>query len=660
MNRQSSATKSLTFLVAFVLTVVMLFATGGPVAAQGTATAPAPGQGPTDPAELESFLDDFFAQLMAERHVAGAAIAVVKDGQVFLTKGYGFADVENGVPVDPAETIFRIGSVGKTFTWTAVMQLVEQGKLDLDADVNSYLDFRIPDTFPQPITLKHLMTHTSGFEERWLESLAADESELIPARDWLVDNMAARVYPPGEIAGYSNYNAMLAGYIVSRVSGQPYDQYIQEHIFDPLGMAHSTAGWPAPAALRDDLSEGYVVVDGATRPFIDYAPQPALWPSGAQQASVADMARYMIAHLGGGVYSDEQIAEARILEESTARQMQTTLFTPDPRLLGMAYGFAEVSENGQRALGHQGYSAPMESQLLLLPEQNMGIYWVSNTGGIGDMTMQHNGFQKAFFDHYFPAATPAAEPPQPPAGFAERAGRFVGLYRMASLPASTPDKVASLFGPVQVSDAGNGQLLVTVNGRQMRVVEVEPLYFRQVDGPYSVVFGEDDRGRITRFYTDLMPQYGAVKLAWYETLSFSMTLALICILLFLSMLPVALIRAVWLRRRSAGRDAAPQSARVAGWVIAGVCVLNLLFLAGFAMFFRPPTELHGLAASVQIVMGLGVAAALLTAGALVYTVLAWKDHYWGLPFRIYYTVTTVAAVAFVWFLNFWNFLGWQF
>jgi len=660
MNRQTISTKSLTFLMALLLAIVMLFSSAGSVAAQGTADAPAAAQGPTDPAELEAFLDDFFGQLIEEGRVAGAAIAVVKDGQVFLTKGYGFADVENGVPIDPEETIFRIGSVGKTITWTAVMQLVEQGKLDLDADVNTYLDFRIPDTYPQPITMKHLLTHSSGFEERWLESLAENESELIPAGEWLADNMAARVHPPGETAGYSNYNAMLAGYIVSRVSGQPYDQYIQQHIFDPLGMEHSIAGWPVPAALRDDLSLGYTVVDGAFQPFIDFAPQPALWPSGAHQASVADMARYMIAHLGGGVYSDEQIAEGRILQESTARQMQTTLYTPDPRLMGAAYGFADISENGQRALGHQGYSAPMEGQLLLLPDQNMGIYWVSNTGGVGDLTTQHTGFQKAFFDHYFPAPEAAAEPLRPPADFAERADRFVGQYRLASYPATTPDKVIVLFGPVQVSDAGDGALLVTANGLEMRMVEVEPLYFRQADGPFSVVFGEDDRGRITYLFTDLMPQYGAVKMAWYETLSFSMTLALICILLFLSMLPVALIRAVWMRRRSASQDATPQGARLAGWVIVAVCALNLLFLAGFALMFHPPTELHGIATSVQVVMGLGVLAALLTVGALVYTVLAWKDRYWGIPFRVYYTVTTVAAVAFVWFLNFWNFLGWQF
>ena len=211
-------------------------------------------QGPNDPAELEAFLDDFFMRKMEEYHIAGAAISVVKDGQLFFAKGYGYADIENGVLVDPEQTIFRIGSNGKVFTWTAVMQLVEQGKLDLDADVNTYLDFRIPDTFSQPITLKHLMTHTSGFDDRWLESLVSDDSELMSAREWLISNMPGPVRPPGEAAGYSNYNAMLAGYIVARVSGLPYEQYMQEYIFTPLGMTHSSAQSPLPENLGSYLS----------------------------------------------------------------------------------------------------------------------------------------------------------------------------------------------------------------------------------------------------------------------------------------------------------------------------------------------------------------------------------------------------------------------
>ena len=668
MNNISVIKKSM----AMILTLVMLLLLVAPVMAQENRGASGKNRhttrssvlGPTDPAELETFLDDYLDSKMAEYHIAGAAISVVKDGKLFFAKGYGYADIEKGIPVDPEQTIFRIGSVGKTFTWTAVMQLVEQGKLDLDADINTYLDFRIPETYPQPITLEHLMTHTSGFEDRWLESLVSDASELIPAREWLISNTPGRVRPPGEGAGYSNYNAMLAGYIVSRVSGQLYDQYIQEHIFDPLGMVHSTVQTQMPPELRALASVGYTYANGAFQPFPDYIAQPAGLPSGMHQASVTDMARFMIAHLENGRYSDENILEERILEESTASQMQSTLYTPDPRLLGMAYGFADMSDNGQRTLGHQGYGPPMSSQLLLLPDQDLGIFVVYNSLGARDgaLTTQHYGFQRAFFDHYYPAS--AAAPIQSPADLAEQAGRFVGLYRFANSHATTPEKVMGLLGidTIEISDSGDGTLLFSMGGPEWRFVEVEPLYFRQADGPFAMVFREDDRGRITYLFIDLMPQYALVKLDWYETPGFNMALALSCVLVFLSMVPVAVIRFIQNRRLSGERRPASRGARTAGWIIQGICLLNLLFLVGVALKFPPvqPSELHSLSLITKITLGLGVLSAMLTVGALVYTVLAWKNSYWSIAGRAYYTLVTIAAVAFVWFLNYWNWLGWRY
>ncbi|HET9906644.1 MAG TPA: serine hydrolase domain-containing protein, partial [Anaerolineales bacterium] len=197
--------KSLAASITILLTLGILLSIVGPVKAHKTATAldsnvstmPSQELGVTDPAELENFLDGLLTNEMEENHIAGAVISVVKDGKLLFAKGYGYADIENGIPVDPEQTVFRIGSVTKLFTWTAVMQLAEQGKLDLDADINTYLDFRIPDTYPQPITLTHLLTHTPGFEDRFFEVLASDVNDLVPVREWLVSHMPARVRPPG-------------------------------------------------------------------------------------------------------------------------------------------------------------------------------------------------------------------------------------------------------------------------------------------------------------------------------------------------------------------------------------------------------------------------------------------------------------------------------
>jgi CubicO group peptidase (beta-lactamase class C family) len=662
-----------------VLALVIVLSTSGSamgqekeVTAGGNGpTASSQQQGPTDRAEMEAFMDKELGKEMEQHHIAGASVSVVKDGKLFFAKGYGSADLENGIPVDPERTNFRIGSLAKLFTWTAVMQLVEEGKLDLNADINTYLDFRIPDTYPQPITLKDLMTHTAGFEDLYYERLAKDPDDLLPPREWLISHMPARVRPPGEVAAYSSYGAALAGYIVARVSGEPYDQYIQEHILNPLGMVHTTARPSMPPDIRAHTSKGYVYKDGAFKEFPDtsgmalaYADmgQPALVPAGDMQSSATDMARFMIAHLQDGRYGDPNTAEAHILNESTLRRMHTTLYTPDPRILGTTYGYFDFSDNGQRAIGHSGVSDPIDSLLLLLPDQNLGVFVVYNSQGGKDLVNQHLGFQRAFFDHYYPA--PAAKPIQSPADFAERAGRFVGSYRLTgSMPGTsytTLEKFAGLLETVEISDSGDGTLLFTNPWGKWRFVEVKPLYFRQVDAPFHILFREDDQGRITHMFTDYTPMLAFEKLKWYETPAFNMALALGCILVFVSMIPVVLIRFIRDRRASGDRKPASRGTRVAYWIIVGICVLNLLFVVGTVVWGSNLVPYFGVSMIYKIVLGLGVLAAVLTVGALIYSVLAWKRGYWGIAARVHYTLVTVAALAFVWFLNFWNLLGWRF
>ena len=616
-------------------------------------------EGPTDPAELEAFLDQWMTSKMEELHIAGAAVSVVKDGKVFLTKGYGFADLEHQILVDPGQTIFRIGSIGKIFTWTAVMQLVEKGMLDLDADVNSYLDFRVPDTYPQPITVRHLISHTSGFEDVLFAAGVTDEKDLVPAREWLVAHMAARVNPPGVYAGYSNFNAMLAGYIVAQVSGQPYDQYIQEHIFDPLGMTRSTVRSSMPPELLQNASVGYLYQGEVFEPLAGYYVQQGALPSGAHRLSVSDMARFMIAHLQGGVYRDATLGEARILQESTVEQMHSPLFTPDARLLGTNYGFADLSDNGLWTLGHEGYAPPMHSQLLLLPHQNLGIFVAYNSRDASELTIQHFGFQRAFFDHYFPA--PALETTRQPLGSAEQLERFVGSYGEASSPQSSLAKIVGLFGGYGIKNPGDGTLLLSVRGFELRMVQQEPLYFQQVDGPFHLLFTQDDQGRITHMYTDVMPQYTLIKLDWYETPGFNQALLMISSLLFLTLLLVLPLRWFWNRRSGAPRKPASRGARLAFWLMLGISLLNLVIAFGTAAGLMGNTnELLDPPLLIRVVLGLSILSAVLTPVVVASCLLSWKDRYWGVAFRSYYTLLTCSALAFAWFMYFYNLVGWHY
>ncbi len=668
MNNLPVIEKFAAICMTLMSTVMILLSTAGSAMAHDSSaaagrdapTAASQHLGPTDPAELEAFLDNLLGREMKDYHVAGAAVSVVQDGKLFFDKGYGYADLEKSIPVDPEQTMFRIGSVTKLFTWTSVMQLAEQGKLDLDADINTYLDFHIPDTYPQPITLKHLLAHTAGFEDLHADLLTTEGQREASPREWLASHIPARVRPPGESAAYSNYGTAVAGYIVARVAGQSYEQYIQEHILDPLGMQRSTAQWPMRPDLSAHESVGYIYDHGTLQVFPRLTGQPALYPDGGMRASVTDMARFMIAHLQDGRYHDVNIAEARILKQATAQQMHSTLYTPDPRLLGTAYGFFDFSDNGQRTIGHSGEAEPMQSLLLLLPDQNLGIFVAYNSMGAEELTRQHFGFQRAFFDHYYPA--PAVEPIQSPADFAARANRFVGAYKMTRSSYTTLEKYTTLVGPrVQVKNPGDGTLELTSPYGEWRFVQEQPLYFRQVDGPFHILFRGDSQGGITRLFTDFTPMMAFEKLKWYETLGFNMTLLLVCILAFLSMVLVASLRAIRNRHTSGDPRPAPRGAHDAQRLLLGICVLNLLFVIGTVLWGEQNlSPVYGVTLIYKLVLVLGVLSAMLTAGALVYVALAWKNSYWNVAARVYYTLVTGAAVAFVWFLNYWNLLGWRF
>ena len=654
---------SMTIILAFMMLLV-----AGSAMAQESMVAPGRNvlaaslqeQGPTDPVELEAFLDELMAAQMEEYHIPGATVSVVKDGALFFAKGYGYADLENQIPVDPERTLFRIGSASKTFIATAVMQLYEQGMLDLDADVNTYLDFQIPDTYSEPITLKHLLSHTAGFETEGTDIGRTSAADLPPTEKWLRTHMRERVRPPGLAQAYSNYGMNLALYIVERVSGMPFEQYLEENILEPLGMEHTTARQPLPSELALDYHTGYVYVDGAYQNDgqlgfdndFEY-----IIKAGAMSTTATDMARFMIAHLGDGRYSDENIADARILEEATAQQMHSTLFTLDPRINGMAYSFWELSWNEQWIIGHAGDAITHHCMMFLLPDQDVGVFVVWN--GEGSINLEFPFFY-AFLDHYYPVPQPA--PIQPPADFASRADRYTGYYRMAS-SYTTWEKMFGIFGSFKLGDAGDGTLFIDQYYGRQQYAEVEPLVFREVGGQDMLIFVEDEQGNITYGSVNSVPRLAIEKMAWYETPGFHMPLLMVTVLVFVSFLIAALISAIRNRRR--GGDTKPQTApvRLARWLAVGVSALLVLFTAGLFIYMgglQWYTIMFGVPLILKVLLVLPVLAALLTVGVLVFTVLAWKDGYWGIAVRVHYTLVTVAALTFLWSLNFLNLLGWQF
>jgi CubicO group peptidase (beta-lactamase class C family) len=456
-------------------------------AAPATATA-ATAEGAHDltKADVDAWLDGYLPYALKAGDIPGAVVVVVKDGQPLTMRGYGYSDLKARKPVDPELTLFRPGSVSKLFTWTAVMQLVQQGKLNLDADINTYLDFKITPKDGKPITLRNLMTHTPGFAETAKYLIDFGDKKPKPLGQVLSRWVPERIYEPGSMPAYSNYGASVAGYIVQRVSGEPFEQYIQRHIFAPAGMTHSSFEQPLPANLRPLMSKGY-------KPGSD-EPQPyeiiGMSPAGALAASGADMGRFMIAHLNH-----------TLISPATAQLMYSNVNKPYPDLPAMALGFYHEDRNGLDIVGHGGDTVWFHSDLHLFLDKNVGLYISMNSvGKNGAAHALREELLQEFTDRYFPA------PPQnlPTSATAKADGAVMaGHYVSSRAGGFNFLRLAALLGETTVAVDKDGILVASTitdpSGNPRKWREVKPFLWKEVNGADYLEAIRDPNGGIKMF-----------------------------------------------------------------------------------------------------------------------------------------------------------------
>lgn len=461
-------------------------------------------------ADIDVWLDGYLPYAIKQADIAGAVVVVVKDGQVLTQRGYGYADVAKRIPVDGANTLFRPGSISKLVTWTAVMQLVEQGKVDLDADINSYLDFKIPPRDGKPITLRQIMQHVAGFEEtlKYIMSYSSDAPGYAEAlKRWVPE----RALAAGATPAYSNYATALTGYVVERVSGEPFDDYVERHIFQPLGMQHSTFRQPVPAALAGQLSKGYNLASEDEAKFEIVGPAPA----GALSASGADMARFMIAHLQQGEYQG-----ARILNAATAQQMHNSPLTLIPPLNRMQLGFFESNINGRQVIGHLGDTNFFHSALHLFLDENVGLYISFNSSG----KERASGALRAalfedFADRYFPG--PALPKPAVDAETAKQhAQLMLGSWSLSRRSYSSFFAITDLVGQVKVGLDQDGGIsfaaFPSLNGKPRRWVEVSPFVWQDQNSHDRLAAVVVD-GKVVRWSFDMISAVIVLdRPAWYR------------------------------------------------------------------------------------------------------------------------------------------------
>lgn len=592
-------------------------------------------------ADAEAFLDGVVPQQIERDNIAGATIAIVKDGKILFAKGYGYADVSTKKPVSAEETLFRPGSISKLFTWTAVMQLHEQGKIDLDRDVNEYLDFKLPDAFGQPITLKNILTHTPGFEEQ-IKDLFVIDTNAPNLGEYVKTHVPTRIYPPGKVPAYSNYATALAGYIVERVSGKPFPEYIDENIFKPLGMNRSTFVQPLPANLADGMSGGYRLATDEAMPF----EMVTAFPAGSLSSSASDMSKFMLAHLQAGELNGQ-----RILKPETARLMHSRLFALDDAAQGMAHGFYEENQNGLRIVGHGGDTIAFHSDLHLLLDKGVGFFVSYNSAGKGEVS-NRTVLWDAFLDRYYPYTVIG----ETVSNAKEEAEKASGSYILSRRAEKSFLRIASVLEEAAVGinpdDTISVGILTGANGAPRKWKAVGPGKFRDVEGEDLLIFKPDESG-VMQMIISKYPFMVGQKVGVLENSAILLPvlgLSLGIMLLTLILAPIA-----WLVRRHYGKklELAPKSKwlRLGVWIVFAIDLIFVVSLLGLTIYGLDHIEVFSDSGTkwFQLIQVVGIVGAIGTLVVLFNAVHAWmsKDRrIWG---KLQATIFALACFGFLWF-----------
>lgn len=592
-------------------------------------TAPVQAAEPPALQGLGALVDEHVTAAMAEEKIPGVAVTVVADGERVVHKGYGWADTERRVPVDPERTRFLIGSETKLFAAQAALQLVRAGRLTLDADVNTYLKtFTVRDTYPgRPVTLRHLLTHTAGFDEDYVVGSGAD---VLPLGEALAAHQPARVRPPGTGVSYSNYGVALAGYLVQTVSGMPFEEYVKRQVFEPLGMKESVA---ACGGLRG--TKAYLA-DGTPTP-VDCADFAA---SGAGPASTAsDMA----------VYLQAQLSQDGRLGTGIAAEMQRRQYSEHPGLAGMGFIWEERPYKGHRLLFKGGDMPGMHAFMFLLPEQGIGVHVMANGDGTGRHGLDGFALVEKIIDRYLPKTAPPAV--TAPAGASSRA--YEGWYQSSGVSRGSLLRVQALADtPVHVTATADGGVVTTgLGGGERRWIQFEPGVFQQEGGWSRIAFPEPGQLALGGS-TVVFDRIGPLEHSWLHLglMAWALAVSVIAVVAY----PVAL--AV---RRIRGRAVqGPWAPRLAAW-LGGVAVT--VVVAGFGSLLADqsralPMVLQAAPALIALLV-LATLTVALAAALSVCAVIAWWRRWWRPAARIGYTLVTTGVVAFAVVAVLYNFVG---
>ena len=598
---------------------------------------------------IECFLDGVLETQLLEKHIAGAALALVKDDEIVVTKGYGYSDYYQRIPVDPTQTMFRIGSVSKLFVWFAVMQMVEQGKIDLDADVNTYLkDFKIPEAFDGPITMRHIMSHTPGFEDKIIKLFSDDSLSVLPLSKLLPTQIPKRVRPAGVQASYSNHAVAIAAHIVELVSGMEWNDYVEQNIFNPLKMYTTTFRQPLPGYLKANMSKGYTYENEViTEKSFEYIP---LAPAGAVSSTAADMAKFMQMLLNKG-----SLGDAKIVSDSTFESMLTPVLVHAPGTNPCLHGFMDMSNKGVHIFGHGGDTFWFHTLLAVIPEQDMGIFLSFNSMKGGEAYGEVANLLINKFFHHQDTLVPSISLSD------EYLSKFAGEYKTNRYPHSDYLKLISLMGRMRVK-AKEGKLQIASDSKVDYYVPTDSLSFRKEFDSESMIFQVDKKDDVEYAFLSNMSIFAFEKVPFRESRGLHLSILILVVLLSLVVLfhwPITFFVRFNYQALGSAPKPMPFGVKLSMWTTS---FLLLFFYVGLSLSFAggPEAVVYSVPATVKYLLVIPILLIPLNLVNLYNMVMLWPLISTRRRSKLFYTLTCIVHIAALWQLYFWNLLGWPY
>ncbi len=601
--------------------------------------------------ELSAFIDGVISTILEERKIAGASVVIIHDNEVLVKKGYGYADIDNHIKVNPDSTLFRIGSISKLFTWIALMQQIEKGKLTLDADINTYIEnFKIPETFQEPITIRSLLSHTPGFEDKLLYLFVKSPEEMKTIEEIFLKQMPKRVREPMKYAAYSNHGTGLAQYLIELQTGQKFEDYADKNIFEPLGLTNTTFRQPLPNRLKANMSKAYAFENGViNEKYFEYIP---LAGAGAVSSTAGDMGRFMQSLL----YST-CIDTICLLEHKTFLQMLEPAINHSPGLNPALHGFMDLSRNGIKIFGHGGDTFWFHSLLAIIPDYKIGFFITFNS-------FEGNGayeiaFEK-FLERYLPDQRELFDTISLTDDYLQK---FAGKYKANRHPHSDLLKLLSIMQTLDVN-VDNSKLKMDFPGKETTFwIPIDSVTFRNVRGNELIAFEmSDDKAIARKLFLGNLAIFAFERIKFIENPVFHNVVFLIImvtIIFSLFLWPyISLIRRKHQRILPAPQ-LIPFPAKFVAWITAA-CFFTFYLILIIASANSGQELIMEIPVSIKFAMLLPFLAMPFILLMLLQAIILWKmkDVKWRS--RLFYYFSIVVYIVALLQLYYWNLLGWNY